>query len=90
MRVCWWLSMAVMGSLGTLQADEPAKVNVSHQILHRSKSVGDSRPIVKGHCKSSGKLDDEAHERNTAEAVENIDVGGNVFTRNIVGECLNF
>jgi hypothetical protein len=70
--------------------NEPAKVNIGHEILNRIKSLCNGRLVIKGHGKPSGKLDNEAGEGNPPQTIEDIDMGRNVLTGNIIGKGLNF
>ncbi|CBN54175.1 hypothetical protein OSCI_630009 [Kamptonema sp. PCC 6506] len=46
--------------------------------------------VIKRHCKPSRKLDQKANKSDTAQTIENIDVGGDVLACNVLGEGLNF
>ncbi len=71
-------------------ADQPAEVNFVHNVLNRVKGFGDGGPIVEGHSESSGELDQEADESDPAQAVKDVDVGGDVFGGDVVSDRLNF
>lgn len=72
------------------RADQPTEINIGHDVAHRFKGFGDGWLVVKGHRKASGKLDQEAGKGDTTEAIEDIDMGRDVFAGNVFGKRPDF
>jgi hypothetical protein len=71
-------------------ANQPAKVDVRHQVLNGAKGFGDGGLVVEGHRKAGGELDDEASQGDPPQAVEDVDVGRDVLAGNVIGDRLHF
>jgi hypothetical protein len=45
--------------------------------------------VIESHGKSSGKLDQEANQRDSTKAVEDVDMGRHILTADVIRQTLN-
>ncbi len=70
-------------------ANQPAKTHISHQVLHRGIGLSNSRLVIKRHRKAACELDQETRERDSPEAIKNIDVRGDILGRDVIRNGLD-
>lgn len=70
-------------------ANEPAEVHFIHDVLHGGVRFSDGWLVVECHGKSSRELDKKARQSDSTQAVEDIDVGGDVLAGDVVSKRLN-
>ena len=71
------------------RADQPTEADIRHQVLHRGVGLHHRRLVVEGHREASGELDQEADQRDAAEAIEDVDVRGHVLGRDVIDDGLD-
>jgi len=66
------------------RSNQPTEVDFGHDVLNGGVGFGDGGFVVERHQEASGELDQEADEGDPAQAVEDVDVGGDVLTGDVV------
>jgi hypothetical protein len=72
------------------RSDEPAKIHFRHDVAHGVKRLSYGGLVVKSHGKARCKLNQEAGEGDTAQAVKYIHMGRNVLAGNILYHSVHF
>ena len=70
-------------------ADQPAKADVGHQVLHRGVGLSHGRLVIEGHREAGRELHQEADQGDAAQAIEDVDVGRDVLRRDVVNDVLD-
>ena len=70
--------------------DQPSKTDVCHEVLDRLVRLSNGWLVIEGHRKPSGELDQEANQRDAAQAIKDVDVGRDVFRADVVSDVLDF
>ncbi|MFM1799485.1 MAG: Carboxyl-terminal-processing protease [Cyanobacteriota bacterium] len=70
-------------------ADQPTETDVSHEVLDRGVSLGHGRLVIKRHRETARELDQETCERDSAQAIKNVDMRWNVFSRDVISDRLD-
>ena len=65
-------------------ADQPAPLDVAHDVLDRAERVGGRRLVVHGQEDAGHDLEDQHHERERAEVVPEVEVLGRVVLRRVL------
>ena len=72
------------------RSNQPTETDIGHQVFDRLVCLHNSGLVVEGHGKPSCKLDQEANQRDAAQAIKNIDVRGNIFGADVIDNVLYF
>ena len=72
------------------RTDQPAKAHICHQVLNGAVGLRDSGLVIEGHREPCRELDQEAHKRDPAQAIKDVDVRGHVLAADVVSNVLNF
>src|SRR5690606_13108209 len=67
-------------------ADEPAEVDVPHDVFHRREGLGGRRLVVHRQENAGHQLDDQHHQRQHPEHVPDIEILGRVIFRGVVSK----